>query len=83
LLAPDGGTHDLGADPFHEPRKAAASIGYVSQRFTLYGDLSIDENVVPFARIHGARLCVRRSRLPSLTGLEPFAGGWHRSCRAA
>jgi len=76
LLAPDGGTvRVFGVDPFREPRKAAASIGYVSQRFSLYGDLSIDENVEFFARIHGVHdFASRRSRLLSLTGLEPFRG---------
>ena len=74
LLSPDGGTvRVFGADPFRERRKAAASIGYVSQRFTLYGDLSIDENVEFFARIHGVHdFASRRSRLLALTGLEPF-----------
>ena len=76
LLSPDGGTvRVFGADPFRERRKAAASIGYVSQRFTLYGDLSIDENVEFFARIHGVHdFASRRSRLLALTGLEPFRG---------
>lgn len=76
LLAPDGGTvRVFGADPFRESRKAAASIGYVSQRFSLYGDLSIDENVEFFARIHGVNdFASRRTRLLSLTGLEPFRG---------
>jgi ABC-2 type transport system ATP-binding protein len=45
----------------------------VSQRFSLYGDLSIDENIEFFARIHGVRdFAARRTRLVSLTGLEPF-----------
>ena len=29
------------------------SLGYLSQRFSLYGDLSIDENIAFFAEIHG------------------------------
>src|SRR5678816_2876420 len=74
LLAPDSGTvRVFGADPFREPRKAAASIGYVSQRFSLYGDLSIDENIEFFARIHGITdFAGRRTRLLTLTGLLPF-----------
>ncbi len=77
LLAPDEGTvRVFGADPFRQPRKAAASIGYVSQRFTLYGDLSIDENIEFFARIHGVSdFAARRHRLLSLDGPRavPFA----------
>ena len=29
-------------------------IGYLSQNFTLYGDLTIDENIEFFAELHGA-----------------------------
>jgi drug efflux transport system ATP-binding protein len=74
LLAPDAGTvRVLGADPSRTHRVATASIGYVSQQFSLYGDLSIDENIEFFARIHGVRdLDRRRQRLLALTGLTPF-----------
>jgi ABC-2 type transport system ATP-binding protein len=74
LLRPDdGAVRVMGVDPFRHPRSAAASIGYVSQRFSLYGDLSIDENIEFFARIHGVTdFALRRTRLLSLTGLEPF-----------
>ena len=74
LLKPDGGTVQvLGADPFKATGVAAAGIGYVSQRFSLYGDLSIDENIEFFARIHGVRdFAARRTRLLTLTGLLPF-----------
>jgi ABC-2 type transport system ATP-binding protein len=74
LLAPDAGTVRLfGADPFRSHRIATSSIGYLSQRFSLYGDLSIDENIEFFARLHAvADFEVRRNRLLALTGLEPF-----------
>jgi ABC-2 type transport system ATP-binding protein len=74
LLRPDAGSVRLfGADPFRATRAAAASIGYVSQRFSLYGDLSIDENIAFFARVHGVRhFTERRNRLLELTGLLPF-----------
>lgn len=76
LLAPDAGTVRVaGVDPFRDTRTAAASIGYVSQRFSLYRDLSIDENIEFFARIHGVKdFAARRTRLLTLTGLEPFRG---------
>jgi len=72
--AVDGGTVRVrGVDPFAQHRVAARTIGYVSQRFSLYGDLSIDENIEFFARIHGvADFAVRRQRLLDLTGLSPF-----------
>src|SRR5204863_1177321 len=34
----------LGKDPVREHRAIAGAIGYLSQRFSLYGDLTIDEN---------------------------------------
>ena len=74
LIAPDAGTiRVLGADPFKVRRSATAAIGYLSQRFSLYGDLSIDENIAFFARIHGVwDFTERRERLLRLTGLTQF-----------
>jgi ABC-2 type transport system ATP-binding protein len=74
LLRPDAGTVTLmGSDPFRAHRVATAAIGYVSQQFSLYGDLSIDENIEFFARLHGvADFDARRTRLLALTGLERF-----------
>ena len=74
LLKPDAGTvRVFGADPFRATGVAAAGIGYVSQRFSLYGDLSIDENIEFFARIHHVNdFEARRTRLLGLTGLLPF-----------
>ena len=31
------------------------AVGYLSQRFSLYGDLTIDENIAFFAEIHGVQ----------------------------
>jgi ABC-2 type transport system ATP-binding protein len=74
LIRPDAGEVRLfGADPFRTRGRAAAAIGYVSQQFSLYGDLSIDENIEFFARLHGvADFRARRDRLLDLTGLMPF-----------
>jgi len=74
LVAPDRGQVRLfGADPFRTHRAATAAIGYVSQQFSLYGDLSIDENIEFFARLHGVNDFVpRRQRLLELTGLVKF-----------
>jgi ABC-2 type transport system ATP-binding protein len=76
LLRPDAGRVLLmGSDPFRAHRVATAAIGYVSQQFSLYGDLSIDENIEFFARLHGVTdFDARRTRLLALTGLERFRG---------
>jgi ABC-2 type transport system ATP-binding protein len=48
-------------------------VGYFSQRFSLYGDLTIDENIAFFAAIHGvARYQERRNRLLDMMQLTPF-----------
>jgi ABC-2 type transport system ATP-binding protein len=50
-----------------------AQVGYLSQRFSLYGDLSIDENIAFFAEIHGLRdYRGRRDELLAMTQLTPF-----------
>jgi ABC-2 type transport system ATP-binding protein len=78
LLKVDAGTvRVFGHDPVREHRQATQSIGYLSQRFSLYGDLSIDENIAFFAEIHGLRMSDpairdRRTRLLELTQLAPF-----------
>ena len=74
LLKPDAGRVTmLGVEPFRDRRTATSAIGYLSQRFSLYGDLSIDENIAFFAEIHGVRdFAARRTRLLELTGLLPF-----------
>ncbi len=76
LDTPDHGDVRLfGSDPFRHRRVATTAIGYLSQRFSLYGDLSIDENVEFFARLHGIHdFVARRDRLLELTGLGRFRG---------
>jgi ABC-2 type transport system ATP-binding protein len=74
LLHADAGTiRVLGSDPVREHRAITASVGYLSQRFSLYGDLSVDENIAFFAEIHGDRnYRARRDRLLDMTQLTPF-----------
>ena len=74
LLPPDAGRVGvLGLDPVRHHRRLTASVGYLSQRFSLYGDLSIDENIAFFAEIHGMRTyAARRDRLLEMTQLTPF-----------
>ena len=43
----------LGLDPVRDHRAITHKVGYLSQRFSLYGDLTIDENIAFFAEIHG------------------------------
>jgi drug efflux transport system ATP-binding protein len=74
LLPPDqGSVRVLDLDPVRDHRRLTESVGYLSQRFSLYGDLSVDENVAFFAEIHGVReYRTRRDRLLEMTQLAPF-----------
>src|SRR4029079_9078287 len=78
LLKVDAGTvRVLGRDPVREHGRVTQSVGYLSQRFSLYGDLSVDENIGFFAEIHGLHMNdgaikARRTRLLELTTLAPF-----------
>jgi ABC-2 type transport system ATP-binding protein len=78
LLKTDGGSmRVLERDPVKEHLHVTQSLGYLSQRFSLYGDLSIDENIAFFAEIHGLSMRQpaikeRRERLLELTQLTTF-----------
>jgi len=62
-----------GLDPARQRRQLSMRVGYLAQRFSLYGDLSVDENVAFFARVHGVRgFGARREELLGRLGLAPF-----------
>ena len=81
LLRPTaGGVHVLGHDPVREHRRITGEVGYLSQRFSLYGDLTIDENIAFFAELHGVRRYeAARDRLLDMTQLTAFR--WRRADR--
>jgi len=69
----EGSIRVLGHDPIKQHRQVTGAVGYLSQRFSLYGDLSIDENIAFFAEIHGVSdFHARRDRLLEMTQLTPF-----------
>jgi ABC-2 type transport system ATP-binding protein len=73
LKSDTGEVRVLGLDPVREHRAITADVGYLSQRFSLYGDLSIDENIGFFAEIHGVRgYSATRDRLLEMTQLTAF-----------
>jgi ABC-2 type transport system ATP-binding protein len=74
ILRPTAGSaRVLGMDLAAQRRAIKRRIGYLSQRFTLYGDLSVDENVAFFAEVHGVRdYARRRTELLDLMRLTPF-----------
>jgi len=73
LRADRGRVALLDRDPVAEHRAITSAVGYLSQRFSLYGDLTIDENIAFFAEIHGVgRYKAARDRLLDMTQLTPF-----------
>jgi ABC-2 type transport system ATP-binding protein len=63
----------LGNDPVRERHAITTKVGYFSQRFSLYGDLTIDENIAFFAEIHGvSSYRDRRNRLLEMMQLTTF-----------
>jgi ABC-2 type transport system ATP-binding protein len=77
LKVDTGAVRVLGRDPVVDHGQVTQSVGYLSQRFSLYGDLSVDENIAFFAEIHGlhmndAAIKARRTRLLELTQLTAF-----------
>ena len=73
LLAPTSGTGRVaGFDVRTDPERIKERIGYMSQAFSLYGDLTVDENVAFFAGLYdvtGARLDERRDWVLRMAGL--------------
>jgi pyoluteorin transport system ATP-binding protein len=76
LIAPDGGSIAvLGVDVQRDPQQVQDRIGYMPQRFGLYEDLSVLENLELYADLHGISAAQRAQRYPVLfemTALGPF-----------
>ena len=76
LLPGDGGSLSvLGLDVAAEPQRVQERISYMPQRFGLYEDLSVAENLDLYADLHGVTDEQRAQRYPGLfemTALGPF-----------
>ena len=74
LLNPDSGTARLIDKDIKKEKQAVQNqIGYLSQRFSLYGDLTVDENIEFFADIHNVKnYKSRRDELLEFTRLTNF-----------
>jgi ABC-2 type transport system ATP-binding protein len=76
LLAASGGElHVAGADVRKASASARARLGYVAQKFSLYGPLSVTENLEFFASAYGLRGEHRRRRID--WAMEQFELGAH------
>ena len=78
LMTPTGGRLQvLGIDVASHPQQVQDRISYMPQRFGLYEDLSVQENLDLYADLHGVPPEVRRERFAQLlrmTDLQRFTG---------
>ncbi|MFH1144003.1 MAG: ABC transporter ATP-binding protein [Candidatus Eisenbacteria bacterium] len=76
LLLPDeGSVRVLGFDGLRDARRIKEELGYMPQRFSLYPDLTVGENLRFFAdlyQVSGAERTRREEQLFAFSGLGPF-----------
>jgi len=75
MTADSGDLSVLGIDVAANPQQVQSRIGYMPQRFGLYQDLSVQENLDLYADLHGIGADERRDsypRLMEMTALGPF-----------
>ncbi len=74
LLNPDGGTATVdGYDIVHDYRAIRAQVGYMPGRFSLYPDLSVQENLAFFAALFGVGMADNYDLIaPIYRQIEPF-----------
>lgn len=90
ILEPTEGTARIGGrDIIREGEEIKEMIGYMSQKFSLYDELTTNENLIFSGKLYGLKgraLKQRRDELIALTHLEPYidrrasllSGGWRQ-----
>lgn len=73
LAKPTSGTAEImGTDIIKNPEKARANLGYMAQKFSLYGSLTVRQNLEFFASAYGISLLVRNKRVNEIIDVFGF-----------
>jgi len=75
ILEPtDGEGRVLGIDLRRDPERVKSAIGYMSQRFSLYDDLTVEENLTFYARVYMVPRADRPARIQTMLRLGDLVG---------
>ena len=75
LLAPTSGAAFVGGfDVGREPDRVKARIGYMSQKFSLYDDLTVEENIEFFGGVYGVAGSRLREKMPGMLEMAGLKG---------
>jgi ABC-type multidrug transport system ATPase subunit len=79
ILAPSGGSARIdGRDVTNEAPQLKGTIGYMSQKFSLYDELTVTENLLFYGRLYGLQGAALRRRVEELTEMTHLAPYTHR-----
>jgi ABC-2 type transport system ATP-binding protein len=79
LIPPtEGGATVAGFDVAREPDKIKESIGYMSQKFSLYADLTVKQNLAFYAGVYSIPRKKRAARIDLALGIAGLRGLEHR-----
>ena len=74
MLPSSGSAHVLGYDVAQDPEAVKSRIGYMSQKFSLYNDLTPVENLMFYASIYGVARKERSERVRELIDMADLTG---------
>lgn len=73
LAKPTGGTaRIMGIDILKNPAKARSNLGYMAQKFSLYGSLTVRQNLEFFAAAYGIGITNRKKRIDEIISIFNF-----------
>jgi len=82
LLKPTSGDASVaGVNLLHAASRARSRLGYMAQKFSLYGDLSVAQNLDYFADIYGLTRAAKRERVQAM--IDMFELGPHLQANAS